>query len=318
MDKKRVVVALSGGLDSAAAALRLLDLGYVVEGVHFWVNDDPSGVSLAERNACWLGIPLTVLDLRVEFRSCVVDYFLGELRLGRTPAPCSFCNPRFKWYHLAEFADRVGADYFAMGHYVRQLKVDGEWFIRRGVDPAKDQSYYLWDLSQDILSRALFPLGDMTKAEVRDYLSGRGYSEISRTRESMGLCFLPSGVSYRDFVFACLSPSSGDVVDLEGRVIGSHSGALLYTIGQRRGFDIFEEYLTEGVVWVVLALDTLANRLIVGCDVSDQYVHSFVLDSWRLSDRAFVDGCSLTIMVRGLGRNPRGGASFEVLDDGGL
>ncbi len=314
--KKCAVVALSGGLDSIACALKLRDSGYQVLGVHFRVGEGQKDEHRAMRYAQSIGVECVVLDLRDEFRSTVIGYFQNEIRAGRTPAPCSFCNPNFKWAKLVEFADSHGIHHIAMGHYVRLREAHGQVFVSRGVDPTKDQSYYLWDLDQSVLTRAVFPLGEMTKPQVKAYLSERGFREIATTRESMSLCFLPLGVSYGDYLRSQFECTQGDVLDTSMRKVGSHNGAALYTAGQKRGFDILPQFADQK--WAVLRVNTPSNAVIVSSSEEDFYSETIVLGAWRLPARAFERSEHLTIMVRGLGRNPRGGCTLDTLSDGTL
>ncbi len=314
MQDKAVVVALSGGLDSVACALKLREAGYRVLGVHFKLGDSQQEAERAQSYAKQIGVECEVIDLYEEFQKTVVSYFQNEIRAGRTPAPCSFCNPNFKWANLIKYADSHGIHHIAMGHYVRLQTILGRVYVSRGVDSTKDQSYYLWDLDQSILARAIFPLGEMTKSQVKEYLQGRGFEQIASTRESMSLCFLPSKVSYGDYLRSEFDCAKGDVLDSSMRTIGSHNGCVLYTVGQKRGFDILPEYADKK--WAVLRIDSSTNSVIVSSNDDDFYHNSFELCAWRLPARAFERSEHLTIMVRGLGRNPRGGCSFEQQADG--
>ena len=247
-----VVVAMSGGVDSSAAAALLLACDYQVRGVTFRLWEDEALSSLgpaphrsldcaqaARETAERLGIEHTVIDLRQRFFSQVIEPFVEEYMQGRTPNPCVECNRRVKFPSLLEAAEEMGADYIATGHYSRvKSGEDGLYLLLRAAYKPKDQSYALYVLGQDILSRCLFPNGDMSKEEVREVVSSRGLS-LRERRESQEICFL-CGVDYRDFLTLhypeALAP--GPILGTSGEVLGEHSGVAFYTVGQRRGLGV--------------------------------------------------------------------------------
>lgn len=294
----RVLVALSGGLDSAAVVLMLRERGYLVEALYIdMLGDDQArmrAVELADR----LGVKLHVEDVRKRFKREIIDFVLSEHQRGRTPSPCARCNPLIKWRVLAQVADSISIPLIATGHYVRTVEHGGQHFVASGIDPAKDQSYYLWALDEDILSRALTPLGDFLKTDVRKYLLDRGFEALASGGESMGLCFL-SKTSYRDFLCSNLPIRAGKVVDSHGDHVGSHDGFQLYTVGQKRGF-------VSDVRGEIRRVDARANTIEVGDPI--------------FAGRLYGDNCvwrgeqslSLWAKVRGLGRNPKGRASIEL------
>ena len=247
-----VVVAMSGGVDSSAAAALLLARGYQVRGVTFRLWEDEALSSLgpaprpfldyveaAEDAAGVLGIEHAVIDLRQLFFSQVIEPFGEEYMKGRTPNPCVECNLRVKFPSLMEAAEETGAAYIATGHYSRVKRdSDGLYLLLRAGYKPKDQSYVLYTLGQDTLGRCLFPNGDISKEEVMEAVSSRGLS-LRERRESQEICFL-CGVDYRDFITLhypeALAP--GPIVDISGKVLGEHSGVAFYTVGQRRGLGI--------------------------------------------------------------------------------
>ncbi len=242
----RVWVAMSGGVDSSVAAALLVEAGHDVTGVtmRLLAEDSPGGccpsgsVRDAKRVAGMLGVPHYTLDMRDVFDSAVVEAFCDEYAAGRTPNPCIACNDVVKYGELLRRAVREGAEYLATGHYARvALDSSGSPWLRRGADPEKDQSYFLYRMTPAQLASALFPVGEMTKTEVRAIAAAKGLPNASRP-ESQEACFVPGDV--RDFVRAHRPEAflSGSVVDASGTVLGVHDGAVGFTIGQRRGVGI--------------------------------------------------------------------------------
>ncbi|MDY6953274.1 MAG: tRNA 2-thiouridine(34) synthase MnmA [Thermodesulfobacteriota bacterium] len=272
--KKTVAVALSGGLDSAIAAVLLKEQGYRVIGVHFQTGYEatldapiPSKNSSlvhakAQRAADQIGIPLEVMDCHQPFRREVVDYFVHTYRSGQTPSPCLVCNERIKFGLVLEHAGALGASAFATGHYVRIGREEGGGVsLLRGVDQGKDQSYFLARLTQGQLSQAMFPLGSYRKDQVRDMAKARGFTSFVE-RESQELCFIRQP-NYKEFLCTlagfCCKP--GAIVNPQGHVLGTHQGLHAYTVGQRRGIGI-----PGPEPYYVVRLDNEKNRLIVGTE----------------------------------------------------
>ncbi|MDI6631121.1 MAG: tRNA 2-thiouridine(34) synthase MnmA [Thermoanaerobacteraceae bacterium] len=252
-----MAVALSGGVDSTAAAVILQEEGYRVFAVTMRVTDDPV-VSAAEVAGA-LGIEHHVFDLREEFRAAVVEPFIAAYCAGRTPNPCVVCNPRIKFGALMRRARELGARWFATGHYARVWRdaVTGRCLLARGCDRKKDQGYVLYHLAQEQLRHLLFPLGTKTKAEAREIVRRRGLRVTER--ESQEICFIPEG-DYRRFLRQAVGEARpGPLVDVEGKVIGRHRGLAYYTVGQRRGLGV-----AAGRPLYVLALDPARNAVVVG------------------------------------------------------
>jgi len=238
--KQRILLGMSGGTDSSVAAILLLEQGYEVIGItfRFWEERENFHLQDAIRLAEQLGIQHVTYDARKVFRQNVVQYFMDEYLAGRTPFPCVKCNNELKWKLILEEADRLGCDKVAMGHYVNIVCENNRYFVTEGKDPDKDQSFFLWGLTQAQLSRIIFPLGQFYKTDVRAMAAVRGYKKVSEKKDSLGACFC-SG-DYRPFLKKQLADPdkyiySGNFVDETGKVLGQHEGFPLYTVGQRRG-----------------------------------------------------------------------------------
>lgn len=251
--KGRILVAMSGGIDSTVTAMILQDQGYEIIGITMKTWDyATSGGDRKETGCCSLdsindarqvavekGFHHFIVDIREEFGDYVINNFVDEYLSGRTPNPCVLCNTHIKWEALLKRADALGCDYIATGHYARISQQNGRYFIQRAVDHNKDQSYVLWGLSQECLKRSMFPLGEMTKPEVRQLAADYGYLELSKKAESYEICFVPDN-DYRSFLRRRVpelaeSVDGGLYVNKEGKVIGRHQGYPFYTVGQRKG-----------------------------------------------------------------------------------
>lgn len=250
-------MAMSGGIDSTVTALMLNDQGYEVVGITMKTWDyAASGGSKKETGCCNIdsfndarmaavqhGFPHYILDIRDEFGDFVIDNFVEEYMAGRTPNPCVMCNTHIKWRALLKRADALGCDYIATGHYANIHQHDnGRFYISKGVDELKDQSYVLWGLQQDLLSRTLLPLGTYRKPAIRQMAHDYGYPELAKKNESYEICFVPDN-DYRGFLKRRVEGleekvSGGNFVDKTGKVLGQHKGYPFYTIGQRKGLDI--------------------------------------------------------------------------------
>jgi tRNA-specific 2-thiouridylase len=245
----RVVVAMSGGVDSSVAAALLAEAGHDVVGMSMQLYDQRNGESFgtcctiddlhdARRVAAALGVPHYILNFEQQFDQAVVSNFVQEYTAGRTPLPCAHCNSDLKFSTLLERATGLGAAQVATGHYARvEQAPDGSWRLRRGIDPEKDQSYFLFSLTQDQLAQASFPVGPLTKGEVRDHARRLGLT-VADKPDSQEICFVPSG-DYAAFVESKAERTRpGTIADAEGRTLGMHAGVHRFTVGQRKGLGV--------------------------------------------------------------------------------
>jgi len=277
--KGKILVAMSGGIDSTVTAMLLHEQGYEVIGITMKTWDYAgSGGSKKETGCCSLdsindarqvavtmGFHHFIVDIREEFGDYVIDNFVDEYIAGRTPNPCVLCNTHIKWEAMLRRADALDCEHIATGHYARILQdaSSGRHFVRKAVDLNKDQSYVLWGLSQDCLNRSVFPLGEMTKPEVRKVASDRGYEAMANKPESYEICFVPDN-DYRGFLKRRVpdleeSVQGGQFVNSAGEVLGTHDGYPFYTIGQRRGLG-----LAFGDPMYVTDIDPVANQVTLG------------------------------------------------------
>lgn len=319
---RRVLIGMSGGIDSTAACLMLQDQGYEVVGVTMRVFDVPSQlgddgeprfIGEAREMAGRLGVEYHVADEREGFRRQIVQYFIDEYMQGRTPNPCVMCNPQFKFRVLAEWADRLDCAYIATGHYVQTVCDEGRYYIVTGDDPQKDQSYFLWNLSQEVLSRCVFPLGGWKKPDVRQYLADKGFTLKAKEGESMEVCFIEG--DYRDFlrehcpqIDTQIGP--GKFVDAMGRTLGMHQGYPYYTIGQRKGLGI-----ALGRPAYVLKLNPDKNTVMLG-DAEQLLTRYMLVEQLCLvdADRFFAEK-NLAVRIRYRSRSVSCDVVREV-DDG--
>ncbi len=255
--KGRVLVAMSGGVDSSVAAVMLKEQGYDVIGITMktWDYSRVGGKSDKETGCCTLesmndarqiavkhGFKHFIVDIRDEFGGWVIDRFVEDYMTGHTPNPCVLCNTHIKWAALLKRADNLGCDYIATGHYANVREENGRYVISRGLDPSKDQSYALWGVKQKHLARTIFPLGEYEKTEIRQMAEDFGLTKVATKPDSYEICFVPDD-DYRRFLKDRVDGleekvSGGKIIDQDGNVVGEHEGYPFYTIGQRRGLDL--------------------------------------------------------------------------------
>ena len=275
----RVLVAMSGGIDSTVTAMLMHEQGYEVVGITMKTWDYANvGGSKKETGCCSLdsindarqvsvdmGFHHFIVDIREEFGDYVIENFIDEYLAGRTPNPCVLCNTHIKWSALLKRADALDCEFIATGHYARIKEENGRYFISKAADPLKDQSYVLWGLGQENLRRSRFPLGGMTKTEVRRLAKEFGYEELSKKGESYEICFVPDN-DYRSFLKRQVPGleeklKGGKFVNTKGEVLGEHQGYPFYTIGQRKGLGI-----ALGYPAFVLEIHPDTNTVVLGTE----------------------------------------------------
>ncbi|WP_281411910.1 tRNA 2-thiouridine(34) synthase MnmA [Ferrigenium kumadai] len=270
MHKTRVVVGMSGGVDSSVTALLLKQQGYDVVGLFMknWEDDDDSEYCSSRQDlldavsvADTIGIPIEAVNFAKEYKDRVFSYFLREYEAGRTPNPDILCNSEIKFKAFLDHAIQLGADCIATGHYAQVREVDGLFQLLKAEDDSKDQSYFLHRLNQAQLSKAMFPLGKLLKSQVRAIAEQHGLSNYAK-KDSTGICFIGER-PFREFLNRYLPTQPGEMRTPEGKVVGKHMGLSFYTIGQRQGLGIGGGKDSTGEPWFVAGKDMANNRLIV-------------------------------------------------------
>jgi tRNA-specific 2-thiouridylase len=286
----RIVVGMSGGVDSSVAALLLKRAGHEVIGVFMnnWKEQDDLGVCTAEadwadvRSVCdRIGIPYYAVNFQKEYMDRVFAHFLDEYKKGRTPNPDVLCNREIKFSALKDFADKLGAEKLATGHFARTDALDGRARLLESGDPDKDQTYFLYMLNQPQLLKAMFPVGGMTKAEIRQIARDAGL-KTSEKKDSTGVCFIGER-KFKQFLMNYLPAQPGEIRSIDGKLVGRHEGLMYYTPGQRRGLGVGG----EGGRWYVVEKDLTRNVLVV-----DQRADSPLLFSSEseLEDATWIEG----------------------------
>jgi tRNA-specific 2-thiouridylase len=252
MSKSKVLMAMSGGIDSTMASLLLHEEGYEVIGLTMKTWDyESSGGSKKETGCCSLdsindarqlavdcGFPHTILDIRDEFKGFIIDNFVEEYMAGRTPNPCVLCNTHIKWEALLKRADMLNCEFIATGHYAQVREMEGRFVVSKGLDESKDQSYVLWGVTQECLKRTIFPMGEYHKKDIKQMALDRGYKALAEKNESYDICFIPDN-DYRGFLKRRVEGleekvKGGNFITISGEVVGTHDGYPFYTIGQRK------------------------------------------------------------------------------------
>ncbi|RKD31573.1 tRNA 2-thiouridine(34) synthase MnmA [Thermohalobacter berrensis] len=318
----RVVVGMSGGVDSSVAALFLKKQGYDVVGIFMknWDEEDESGVCTAEedyadvRRVCdQIGIPYYTVNFEKEYWDRVFTYFLDEYKRGRTPNPDVLCNKEIKFKAFLDYALKVGADYLATGHYAQVDFVDGKYRLIRGADPNKDQTYFLCNLNQQALSKAMFPIGHLTKEEVREIAKEEGLKTATK-KDSTGICFIGEK-NFKNFLSNYLPAQPGKIKSYEtGEVLGKHDGLMYYTIGQRKGLGIGGR--GTGEPWYVVGKDVKKNILYVAQGNKNPALFSeglIATDLHWISGEA--PGTSFTCTAKFRYRQPDQKVKVEMKDD---
>lgn len=312
---KTVVVGLSGGVDSSVAACLLKQQGYNVIGLHMRGENketrDADELRVKELCAS-LGIECVIVDYQ-DHMQIVKDYFINEYLAGRTPNPCVVCNKEVKFKPFLEYMEKLNADYFATGHYAKIEHTPTEHVLKKAVDNEKDQTYFLCQLSNEQLSKVLFPLGDLTKQEVRKIAEDNNLITKS-TKESYDICFLGSQ-KFKDFMSVNYPEKEGNIVDITTKaVVGKHTGISKYTIGQRRGLNIGGKNGYELNRWFVVDKDIKTNTLYVSCGESEQMFSSSCVVTnfnWIIKKTTAEFECGVKLRYR----QPDQATKVEIVDD---
>lgn len=299
--ERSVILGFSGGIDSTSAVDVLREQSYRVIALTIDTMGDSTMLEKAEQRAKELDVEWHAVDAKAMFERDIIEYFCNEYTSGRTPAPCTRCNTHIKWQILLTEANRLGIEYIATGHYFNIEQHNDKYYVAKALDSNKDQSYYLWGLPQEILSRAIAPMGSKIKSEVKE-----GFKDKS---ESMGICFLCRR-PYAEFLESRgIEMQSGDIVDEMGRVCGRHNGIARYTIGQKRG-----EGIPEGKR--VIDIEPHANIIRVG-DNSMLYKSKLYITDCNIVDECeLLTAKNITIKIRGIGKNPELPISIERYKEG--
>src|SRR5690554_2060145 len=276
--KGKVLVAMSGGIDSSVTAMLLHEEGYEVIGVTMktWDYATSGGNNRKTTGCCSLddindarilavnyGFHHMIIDIREEFGDFIINNFVDEYTAGRTPNPCVLCNTHIKWDALLRRADQLGCEFIATGHYANVRYENGRYIVYKGLDENKDQSYVLWGLSQKALARSMFPLGNYHKDEIRQIALDHGHKDLAKKSESYEICFIPDN-DYRGFLKRKVDGleervKDGDYIDLQGNILGKHDGYPFYTVGQRKGLGI-----AKGEPMYVLRINPENNTVVLG------------------------------------------------------
>ena len=298
MDKSQVVLGFSGGIDSVAAVNLLKNKGLKVTALTLDMCSNTSLIAKAKETAENIGVAFDSLNCTKLFEQEIKAYFIREYHQGRTPAPCTRCNPLIKWRLLLDYANRHNIYYIATGHYFRVVEYNSLLYVARPADAKKDQSYYLWGLTQEVLKRIATPMADIIKEDIK--------RESVNKRESMGVCFL-NGRPYSEFVG---ETPAGNIVDKTGAIVGKHNGISNYTIGQKRGEGI-------PVASSIIGIDKSSNCLIIGNNDDLLHTQLFIDDCNIIDESELMSSTDITVLVRGLGRNPEGFAKRIIATDNG-
>ena len=289
--KKKVAVALSGGVDSSVCALLLLKQGYEVIGITGKMTQDDNFETVcnnAKAVADKLGIKHYILDLSEDFKKNVIDYFINSYKTGETPNPCIVCNRTIKWGKIFDYAiNELNCDYIATGHYAQIKKVDGQFLLFPAKDIKKDQLYYLFDLNQEQLSKTIFPLCGLEKPQIREIAKENDLPSKS-SKESQDICFIKKPYTTKKFLLENINSQKGDfILNKTGEKIGTHEGFFQYTTGQRKGIGIaYAEPL------YVVGLDAKKNQVFCGTK-NELFSDELTLDNFNLHDKTFIGGKTL-------------------------
>lgn len=309
---KRVLLGMSGGVDSSVSAMLLQDKGYEVVGITFQFSgtdtENHHFLNDAKVLAKQLKIQHIVVDLRQEFKQQIIRYFIDEYVKGRTPFPCAYCNPNLKFKYLELYAKQRNCEFIATGHYVKTGLHRGKKYLFQGEDPEKDQTFFLWGLNRRIVDKLIFPLGEFKKTEIRRIAKEHGFYSLSKKKDSLGICFI-EGNDYRKFLKKeGIKSSPGNFVDENGAILGRHTGIINYTIGQRRGLGLNLNFP------YFVAKIRLDDNEIVLAKYKDLYCNKIILKDYYYIDNQ-LNKCKDQLIVKVRYRLQETPCSFNILDE---
>ncbi|MBR3786343.1 MAG: tRNA 2-thiouridine(34) synthase MnmA [Firmicutes bacterium] len=296
LSKTKVVLGLSGGVDSTSAALLLKEKGLEVIGFYFDVlGNNEDGRAAAEDLAKRLEIPFIAKDVSDDFARIVIDNFCQEYSCGRTPNPCTLCNPTVKFKQLIDVANEVGAYYIATGHYAKIREIEGAFYVEKGSNEKKDQSYMLYRLGQDVLSRLLFPLGEIQDKEVTRQMAREAQLPNADNADSQEICFIDDRIeNHGEFIKRRgFAPKMGNFVDAEGNILGKHKGLVNYTIGQRKGLGI-----ALGKPAFVTKMDAETGDVVLGDNADLFKTEVYSRDNFFVKDSAVALAEDITVLAK--------------------
>lgn len=311
---KKVIVGISGGVDSAVAALALKQSGYQVEGLHISnVQIDSNIKYLIKQISRSIDIPIKIFQAEKDFNSIVIRHFRNQLLAGQSPSLCTYCNPKFKWRILTEYSMNRNTEHISTGHYIQLIKHLNTTCIKKGIDEIKDQSYYLWNLPDDILNRIITPLGTRTKEEVKRTAMENNLEFLLKNNESTGLCF-SNNLSYPELIRKYIPESKninkGIIIDKQGKIIGNHNGYIYYTIGQKKGLT-----LDENLNYCVTKIDAKNNILTAG-EPKELWTKKIYIKDFNFRNlEMIINNLDLEVKVRGFGWNPQGKANITIINN---
>lgn len=306
---KKVILGLSGGVDSVVTALLLKQKGYHVLARAFKLFDNDDSLKRAENLAQQLELDFDIIDLTQSFKHEIVEPFVNDYLKGATPNPCVWCNDKIKAHFLYEAMQSEKADFFATGHYIKIKEEHGKYYIHKAKDKQKDQSYFLWEIKPNYLKHWLTPLGDYLKADVKQIAIRHKMGFLAHKKESMGVCFL-ANQAYPEFIQSYTNENifiPGNICDSNGRVLSQHQGLGKYTIGQKKHLGL------KDLNYCVVDMDADSNTIVVG-HKDDLYKSHFVGNAYRFVDPKDMCSSELKVIVRGIGINPEGYCKVKAID----
>ncbi len=310
MSQKKVVLGLSGGVDSLASALLLQEQGYKVVGRTLKLSSNEKNIQEAESLARKIKIDFDVIDAQKPFQDKIVKPYIQHYLSGKTPSPCVWCNHEIKLQLLFEEMQKLKADYFATGHYIQLKHSSSSVEVYQAVDQNKDQSYFLWNVRYHLLNHWITPLGSINKQQVRDIAISKKMGFVAHKKESMGVCFIGKKGPQSFLKTHPISKKQiqkGKVLDLKGNCLGYHNGVSLYTIGQKKGLHIASQNKS------VIQINATENTLIVGH--SEQlYRSEFEAEQYHFFNMKDIKLPHITVKVRGIGKNPKGFGKIDIID----